>query len=86
MDCVDCRSNFLGLKIDTLFLEPLNSDTQTSLSRQSNETRNKPWPLDTEAYINLETVRRNGTPVVTPVWFALYDGGYYVLSAREAGR
>ena len=42
--------------------------------------------LDTEAYINLETVRRNGTPVITPVWFALYDGGYYVFSAREAGK
>ncbi len=42
--------------------------------------------LDTEAYINLETVRRDGTPVATPVWFARYDGGYYIFSAGEAGK
>jgi len=44
-----------------------------------------------EKYLNLETFRRSGTGVRTPVWFAAAPGGdgtvrLYVYSAAEAGK
>jgi PPOX class probable F420-dependent enzyme len=36
--------------------------------------------LNTEAYINLATFRRNGTAVETPVWFAMLGGKLYVVT------
>ena len=37
-------------------------------------------PLDAERYINLETFRRDGTGVKTPVWAAPLDGRLMVLT------
>lgn len=37
-------------------------------------------------YLNLETLRKNGTPVATPVWFAEADGTLYVYSLAESGK
>ena len=37
-------------------------------------------------YISLETFRRNGTGVRTPVWFAEGDGVLYVYSEANAGK
>jgi PPOX class probable F420-dependent enzyme len=37
-------------------------------------------------YLNLETLRKNGTPVATPVWFAETDGTLYVYSLAESGK
>lgn len=37
-------------------------------------------------YLNLETYRKNGTPVDTPVWFALEGDTFYVYSRAEAGK
>ena len=45
-----------------------------------------------ERYLNLETVRRNGTAIRTPVWFAADDapgGGpatLYVYTTADAGK
>lgn len=36
--------------------------------------------LETEPYISLETFRRNGAGVETPVWFATLDGKLYVVT------
>ncbi|MGH7789203.1 MAG: PPOX class F420-dependent oxidoreductase [Candidatus Binatia bacterium] len=36
--------------------------------------------LEAEPYISLETFRRNGTGVQTPVWFATLDGKLYVVT------
>lgn len=36
--------------------------------------------LEREPYINLETFRRSGAGVRTPVWFALLDGKLYVVT------
>jgi uncharacterized protein len=36
--------------------------------------------LNTEAYINLATFRRNGNAVETPVWFAVHGDKLYVVT------
>ena len=42
--------------------------------------------LARERYVSLATVRRNGTQVKTPVWFAVIDGKLYVVTAGDAGK
>lgn len=37
-------------------------------------------------YLNLETYRRTGAPVRTPVWFALGDGTLYIYTLAGAGK
>jgi hypothetical protein len=37
-------------------------------------------------HISLETYRRNGTPVRTPVWFAEADGVLYVFTLTNTGK
>ncbi len=41
--------------------------------------------LQGHAYANLTTLRRDGTPAVTPVWFALEGGRLYVVTTAESG-
>lgn len=36
--------------------------------------------LEPESYISLETFRRSGQGVETPVWFATFDGKLYVVT------
>jgi hypothetical protein len=42
--------------------------------------------LSGRKYISLETYRRSGAAVRTPVWFAEADGTLYVYSLAEAGK
>jgi hypothetical protein len=42
--------------------------------------------LSGRKHISLETFRRDGTPVRTPVWFAEADGVLYVYSLADAGK
>ncbi len=42
--------------------------------------------LSGRKYISLETYRRTGVGVRTPVWFAEADGTLYVYSLAEAGK
>jgi hypothetical protein len=37
-------------------------------------------------YLNLESVKRDGTPVQTPVWFAEDQGMLYVYTLANAGK
>lgn len=37
-------------------------------------------------YINLETYRKDGTPVQTPVWFASQDGILYFRTMASSGK
>ena len=39
-----------------------------------------------ENYLNLETYKRDGTPVVTPVWFGEENAELYVYSLADAGK
>lgn len=39
-----------------------------------------------EKYLSIESYRKNGTPVATPVWFAQDDGELYVYSLANAGK
>ena len=39
-----------------------------------------------QKYLNLETYRKTGTPVATPVWFAEEHGTLYVYSLAHAGK
>jgi uncharacterized protein len=39
-----------------------------------------------QRYISLETYRRDGTPVRTPVWFAEENGRVYFYSMAESGK
>lgn len=42
--------------------------------------------LHQHQYINLTTFRRNGTPVTTPVWFALHEGKLHIMTPHETGK
>lgn len=37
-------------------------------------------------YLNLETYRKNGKAVRTPVWFVIYDGTIYVITPSTTGK
>lgn len=37
-------------------------------------------------YLNLTTFRKNGTPVVTTVWFAQANDKLYLWTAKESGK
>ena len=39
-----------------------------------------------QKYINLETYRKSGHPVQTPVWFAEEGGVFYIYSLANAGK
>jgi uncharacterized protein len=39
-----------------------------------------------QKYLNLETYRKNGRPVATPVWFAEEQGTFYIYSLAHAGK
>ena len=43
-------------------------------------------PFAGEKYLNLETYRKNGTAVATPVWFAEDEGMFYIYSLANAGK
>jgi PPOX class probable F420-dependent enzyme len=40
----------------------------------------------TQRYLNLESFKRDGTPVQTPVWFAEDQGVLYVYTLANAGK
>lgn len=42
--------------------------------------------LDRESYISLETFRRDGRSVKTPIWFAAHNGHLYAFSEAAAGK
>jgi PPOX class probable F420-dependent enzyme len=39
-----------------------------------------------QSYLNLETYRRTGQAMPTPVWFVEDGGAYYVRTMRDAGK
>jgi len=42
--------------------------------------------LENEKYINLETYRKNGKTVHTPVWFVIYDDLIQVITREKTGK
>ena len=42
--------------------------------------------LDRNPFIALTTYRKNGTPVITPVWFVQRDGKLFVWTAADSGK
>ena len=43
-------------------------------------------PFANQKYLSLETYRKNGSPVATPVWFAEDGGVFYIYSLINAGK
>ena len=43
-------------------------------------------PFTNQKYLNLESLKRDGTPVPTPVWFAEEHGVLYVYTLANAGK
>src|SRR6266571_5922325 len=56
--------------------QPASVDTPTA----------KPADLVTERYLVIETYRKNGDPVRTPVWFVEQQGIIYVRTNRDTGK
>ncbi len=42
--------------------------------------------FDAERYVSLTTYRRDGTPVATPVWFAMEGEAVVVITAASSGK
>lgn len=42
--------------------------------------------LKSEKYISLVTLRKDGTAVATPVWFAEHEGKLYVMTRGDSGK
>lgn len=42
--------------------------------------------LENEKYINLETYKKDASPVKTPVWFVLLDDGICFVTREETGK
>ena len=49
-------------------------------------SNNKLNPFANQRYLNLETYRKTGHPVTTPMWFAEYNGSLYIYSLVNAGK
>ena len=49
-------------------------------------TKDSLAPFARQKYLSLETLRRNGQAVATPVWFAESAGVLYVYSLAESGK
>ena len=47
---------------------------------------NRFTPFTHQNYLNLETYRKTGVPVATPVWFAEEHGTFYIYSRANAGK
>ena len=47
---------------------------------------NRLTPFAHQKYLNLETYRKTGEPVATPVWFAEEHGTFYIYSLAHAGK
>ena len=59
----------------------------TSLSAQQIESGGTRFSdLSTAKYIVLETYRKTGKPVRTPVWFIEHDGTLYVRTGARSGK
>jgi PPOX class probable F420-dependent enzyme len=43
-------------------------------------------PFVGQRYLNLESFKRDGTPVQTPVWFAEDQGVLYIYTLVKAGK
>lgn len=42
--------------------------------------------ISDQKYINLETYRKSGKPVCTPVWFVTNNDTIYVVTTKETGK
>lgn len=42
--------------------------------------------LSNKKYINLQTFKKNGSPVNTPVWFVVFDNLIYVITREHTGK
>ena len=42
--------------------------------------------IESQKYISLETYRKNGNPVRTPVWFVVKDDLIYVVTRSQTGK
>jgi PPOX class probable F420-dependent enzyme len=42
--------------------------------------------FEKQHYLSLETFRKNGQGVATPVWFAVGDGAFYVTTMDNSGK
>src|SRR5262245_5620461 len=49
-------------------------------------TGNRLTQFQNQNYLNLESYRRTGSPIVTPMWFAERNGILYVYSLANAGK
>jgi PPOX class probable F420-dependent enzyme len=49
-------------------------------------SNDKSAQFSNQKYLSLESYKRNGTPVATPVWFAEDGGVFYVYSLANAGK
>ena len=49
-------------------------------------SKNKLNQFANQNYLNLESYRKRGNPVTTPMWFVEYNGALYVYSLVKAGK
>jgi uncharacterized protein len=52
----------------------------------NNNYNNYPRLLETEKYINLLTYKKNGEPVLTPVWFIFKDNKIFIRTSNKSGK
>lgn len=51
------------------------------------DAQGSPFPaLAGQKYASLASFRKNGVPVLTPVWFAEQDGKLYVMTRSDSGK
>jgi uncharacterized protein len=66
--------------------EKSGSDKRTTQPTISEATTAKLAKLNRERYLVIETHRKNGEPVRTPVWFVEHEGVIYVRTNTDTGK
>src|SRR5438270_7227685 len=58
----------------------------STLSAEETMSEDKLAQFANQNYINLQTFKKDGTPVTTPVWFAEDGGELYVYTLANSGK
>jgi PPOX class probable F420-dependent enzyme len=80
------RGRWLNATHEAFWKESIYAEDSRKSGAYGGMSTDRLTPFAHEKYLNLETYRKTGTPVATPVWFAEAHGMLYIYSRADAGK
>ena len=60
--------------------------SHTTYKKRVRSVLNYPNEIESEKYISIETYKKDGTPVQTPVWFVVKNNLIYIVTREKTGK